>query len=470
MRREEEEEKSSVLFLGRELGFQAVEMGVEDVEGGGRRKEGLPCDHCGEAATAVLYCRADAARLCLACDADVHAANALSQRHTRAPICDSCAAAPAVALCAADGLALCAACDDDTHAAFGPSSHPRTAIESFSGSLPAIELAAAWGFDLASKIHQSCLPAEFTSVDDWFALDATPAVDPSFQELYVPCAKRHKSSSATGGKGRQALLRQLMELVARESEGSCKWRQTTPIKKNDHREDEEEEEEKGRGTEQMGYTSLLMMEPSARAALKESDRIMEEENLVWDHDHIDHAAQVWDFDSGRTRNRSEYSSLEVGFGTNSNGFMIKSYSELLTESSLGATNVLEDIYDTSCLSSNERKKVDVTSRWHKNTRNAASQGSSTFHGKRLDMARPVDPSHDSETAGETKEIFGEPPINLKNDTDSNFLSQNRGNAVLRYKEKRKNRRYDKHIRYESRKLRADSRKRVKGRFVKSTEA
>lgn len=86
------------------------------------------------------------------------------------------------------------------------------------------------------------------------------------------------------------------------------------------------------------------------------------------------------------------------------------------------------------------------------------------------MARPVDPLHDSETAGETKEIFGEPPINLKNDTDSNFLSQNRGNAVLRYKEKRKNRRYDKHIRYESRKLRADSRKRVKGRFVKSTEA
>jgi hypothetical protein len=31
-------------------------------------------------------------------------------------------------------------------------------------------------------------------------------------------------------------------------------------------------------------------------------------------------------------------------------------------------------------------------------------------------------------------------------------------------------RYDKHIRYESRKLRADTRKRVKGRFVKSTEA
>jgi hypothetical protein len=31
-------------------------------------------------------------------------------------------------------------------------------------------------------------------------------------------------------------------------------------------------------------------------------------------------------------------------------------------------------------------------------------------------------------------------------------------------------RYDKHIRYESRKARADTRKRVKGRFVKTTEA
>lgn len=84
----------------------------------------------------------------------------------------------------------------------------------------------------------------------------------------------------------------------------------------------------------------------------------------------------------------------------------------------------------------------MTSRRHKNTRNATSQGPSTFHGKILDMARPVDPSHDSETAGETNEIFGEPPINMKNDIDSNLLSQNRGNAVLRYKEKRKNRRSD----------------------------
>ncbi|KAE8686486.1 hypothetical protein F3Y22_tig00111059pilonHSYRG00053 [Hibiscus syriacus] len=51
--------------------------------------------------------------------------------------------------------------------------------------------------------------------------------------------------------------------------------------------------------------------------------------------------------------------------------------------------------------------------------------------------------------------------------DLELLAHNRGNAMQRYKEK-KTRRFDKHIRYESRK--ADSRKRVKGRFVKASES
>lgn len=49
------------------------------------------------------------------------------------------------------------------------------------------------------------------------------------------------------------------------------------------------------------------------------------------------------------------------------------------------------------------------------------------------------------------------------------LAKNRGDAMLRYKEKKKTRRYDKQIRYESRKARADTRKRVRGRFVKASD-
>ncbi|KAE8671322.1 Zinc finger (C3HC4-type RING finger) family protein isoform 1 [Hibiscus syriacus] len=45
-------------------------------------------------------------------------------------------------------------------------------------------------------------------------------------------------------------------------------------------------------------------------------------------------------------------------------------------------------------------------------------------------------------------------------------SQERETAISRYKDKRKTRRFDKHIRYESRKVRAESRTRIKGRFAK----
>ncbi|KAL1559959.1 Zinc finger protein CONSTANS-like [Salvia divinorum] len=51
--------------------------------------------------------------------------------------------------------------------------------------------------------------------------------------------------------------------------------------------------------------------------------------------------------------------------------------------------------------------------------------------------------------------------------DIQFSSAVRDDAVLRYKEKRKFRKFDKKIRYASRKERADVRKRVKGRFVKA---
>lgn len=45
-------------------------------------------------------------------------------------------------------------------------------------------------------------------------------------------------------------------------------------------------------------------------------------------------------------------------------------------------------------------------------------------------------------------------------------SQERDFALSRYKEKKKTRRYDRHVRYESRKVRAESRVRIKGRFAK----
>ncbi|XP_057718041.1 zinc finger protein CONSTANS-LIKE 13 [Arachis stenosperma] len=80
--------------------------------------------------------------------------------------------------------------------------------------------------------------------------------------------------------------------------------------------------------------------------------------------------------------------------------------------------------------------------------------------------------HPTSAVSENNE--GKTPISFKSETVSvvpkatpcELTSQERDSALLRYKQKKKTRRYEKHIRYESRKVRAQSRIRVKGRFAK----
>jgi hypothetical protein len=72
------------------------------------------CEVC-ERAPAAVTCRADAAALCAACDADIHDANPLARRHERVPVQPIGAAAPA-----AEALLFGAAAeekDDDDAAA-----------------------------------------------------------------------------------------------------------------------------------------------------------------------------------------------------------------------------------------------------------------------------------------------------------------------------------------------------------------
>lgn len=67
-------------------------------------------------------------------------------------------------------------------------------------------------------------------------------------------------------------------------------------------------------------------------------------------------------------------------------------------------------------------------------------------------------------------LMGEPPWHPTGPEGSSYPQASRDSAVQRYKEKKKNRKFEKKIRYVSRKERADVRKRVKGRFVKAGEA
>ncbi|KAI3774133.1 hypothetical protein L1987_48677 [Smallanthus sonchifolius] len=68
------------------------------------------CDLC-KAVRAVVYCNSDAARLCFQCDNGVHSANSLSRRHPRSLLCDKCNYHPAVVRQVFDKMFLCEACN-----------------------------------------------------------------------------------------------------------------------------------------------------------------------------------------------------------------------------------------------------------------------------------------------------------------------------------------------------------------------
>ncbi|MED6181356.1 B-box zinc finger protein 19 [Stylosanthes scabra] len=80
------------------------------------------CDAC-ESAAAIVFCAADEAALCRACDEKVHMCNKLASRHVRVglaspsdvPRCDICENAPAFFYCDTDGSSLCLQCDMIVH-------------------------------------------------------------------------------------------------------------------------------------------------------------------------------------------------------------------------------------------------------------------------------------------------------------------------------------------------------------------
>ncbi|XP_021692316.1 B-box zinc finger protein 19 isoform X1 [Hevea brasiliensis] len=80
------------------------------------------CDAC-ESAAAIVFCAADEAALCHACDEKVHMCNKLASRHVRVglanpsdvPRCDICENAPAFFYCEVDGSSLCLQCDVTVH-------------------------------------------------------------------------------------------------------------------------------------------------------------------------------------------------------------------------------------------------------------------------------------------------------------------------------------------------------------------
>ncbi|XP_071715804.1 zinc finger protein CONSTANS-LIKE 15-like isoform X2 [Rutidosis leptorrhynchoides] len=424
----------------------------------------LPCDYCNHH-IAVIFCRADSAKLCLFCDQHVHAANALSGKHLRSQICDGCRSAPVSVRCSTDNLVLCRECDWDAHGSCSVSAaHDRTPIDGFTGCPSPLDLATTWGLDLNN--HRKKLnndPGHESGI--W----GNPFSDPNswMKDLMVPdefnnsCAENYDSSqklkltltsTSKCGKQKNVILKQLSELCKRSllvsDDGDGGGGSDEP---RQHDDDEDVDDDEIHH-EHHPFTSLLMMQGPLSIDLVKDGNF--EQNMVWDNKPRAHkGTQIWDFSMGRLASSEESDVVDsTGHATNNEGFMMKTFNEILTEASLPNKPGLEDMYTINYSTSN--RDIAALNTNSNDRKASASFGIQNGYGGG---------SNDSQFV-EQQNVMGGTSLSK---ADLELLAKNRGDAMLRYKEKKKTRRYDKHIRYESRKARADTRKRVKGRFVKA---
>ncbi|MCL7024474.1 hypothetical protein MKW94_010773 [Papaver nudicaule] len=284
----------------------------------------------------------------------------------------------------------------------------------------------------------------------------------------VPCAEKKKQlNNPICGKYKNVMLKQLIEMIRRDpvDDGGGEEFSNEDRKRgnNDCSNGVNDESMDDSLHQQIPFTSLLMLPVRSESAANNN------EDNFWDCiPQTEQSSQIWDFNLGRSRGNEEGNQREVGYGTNDPEYLMESYSKFIRQPSFTTSAMLDDPFRgnrSSLLEDNESQIAN---------QGLTTSGSNNI-SKTTQFSASIVPKH--EACSSVKDFhYMEQPFLVKGDivrattkADMELLAQNRGNAMLRYKEKKKTRRYEKHIRYESRKARADTRKRVKGRFVKSTE-
>jgi hypothetical protein len=345
------------------------------------------CDFCSES-PALLYCRADSAKLCLSCDREVHSTNELFKKHTRLILCESCFSAPASVFCSTHNSVLCQNCDWEIHTS-SSSGHDRRPLEGFSGCPSVTEILGVFGFeDIGKKsllggegIVNSDLSGSDYGFDDFLVWDTPSFI--SLDDLIVSSGSHHnfqamgvpplpKNRNAICGQHKAEMLNQLRELAKLEPNS------------DDGGDDVAEKPQ---------HASYPDFEPSLKRRANLPRYELQSNSYRWCTDPV----EVGDGEGTYNENNRLVpekdsdnlgNNINTNINNNDNGGLIRSWNDVVANESIQVPKVRE------------------------------------------------------------------------------LTPQERDTAISRYKEKKKNRRYDKHVRYESRKVRAESRTRIKGRFAK----
>nr|ASZ80052.1 COLM [Phyllostachys edulis] len=398
---------------------------------------GALCDFCGKQRS-MVYCRSDAASLCLSCDRNVHSANALSRRHTRTLLCDRCASQPAMVRCLVENTSLCQNCEWNVHSAGSSAAgHKRQTVNCYSGCPSSAELSRIWSFILdipnvapepnceqgisMMSISDSGVSNQDNAAGDNSLLDIASATLMSV----LDSGDKHKSLIGLSSEAGVNLLPLVTDQTA-QTAGSV-----------------------DSTTAKVPYTP---------------DKDMFSKDSIYDDfcvDDVDLSFENYEELFGTSHIQTEQLFDDAG---------IDSYFEM---KEVAAGNSDEQPKPMQPATSNAISADSGMS-------NLGAKGDSSLCVQVMQARSSISLSFSGLTgdssAGDYQDcgvssmlLMGEPSWHPPG-PEGSFAGASRDSAITRYKEKKKRRKFDKKIRYASRKARADVRKRVKGRFIKAGEA
>ncbi|KAL8469266.1 hypothetical protein ACS0TY_032187 [Phlomoides rotata] len=367
---------------------------------------GRLCDFCGEQRS-MIYCRSDAACLCLSCDRNIHSANALSKRHLRSLVCERCHSQPSVVRCTEEKISICQNCNWPSPMAM---ENKRETINCYSGCPSAAEFSKIWSF---FSVDQSSCKPEGGSANPEDRNKSRP-----LSQLLPMDYSTEDASMDTAAPDDEQFRGSESSYTLNDKACSSKLKDLGSIKDTSHRD----------------------------FNISDTDLDLDDYEAIFDEAH-DNPQKFYD---------------NGGFAN-----LFESGNMCGTECKVDCAHMTKP-----CSVKSETMKQACSSQVSAASTTSCKSDSYVSVPRAYTRSISFSALTDDCNIGDYAECGGYPSVMMEEHSclvvcPENQLSTTRDDAVLRYKEKRKGRKFDKKIRYASRKARADVRKRVKGRFVKA---
>lgn len=410
------------------------------------------CEFCG-LVRGVVYCKSDSARLCLRCDNCVHSANYLSRRHERSLLCDKCNSQPAIARCVDDKMSLCQTCEWSGSSGCSGLGHSLQPLSSYSGCPSLAEFSRIWSSVLdvppssggpdAGCHPMIALPCVTNCLEP---NEGSGGLITSNLNDLQPCAKFEPWMAPSS-----VIPPSLDYLPSLSKDRDLLFNQESDLSK--------------------GYSNSKNLE------LHYGEGLCEGLNVDDVALNIEGCDEIFDSLQGYSR-----CSFEEG-GTD----QVMEKNASVTESNGHVENALEasSSQQQACMGFQSSSIAGSANMIQVMRNNENSIPVNPSCSRNIDLGFVNGQIHSSlslslsnitgESSATDYQDCGLSPMFLMGESPwrSNLevsCPQARDKAKMRYNEKKKTRMFGKQIRYASRKARADTRKRVKGRFVKAGEA